>query len=342
MASKAAGSNLGVASNAHMIVLKAKPTPADNLWAFEHAHDDIIDKQRKGKAVILFARGARLTGMDNDDPWPALKPKFPKLFADDIVIVTSSGNNGRTGHTDVDLVPKTWAADDYPLIVVGATDTQGKIALRPGETVSFSQGGDKVAVWAPGKDITCARHDSDGTRLDTGTSPASAMTAGLVAYFLSLRNSPPFHVGGGNTAKNARDFLSRTANWVRPDGQNKAIWNLVDSTTVNAVTPVTPKVAPAAPVTPSCTNDKRTGLHDDYHFTIQGMTGNVIKDGGNELQKQEYGCGALNSWHWTWTKDDKSEASVTFNQPWGIKGGCIERAFMTAARGPQIPTCKNV
>lgn len=73
----------------------------------------------------------------------------------------------------------------------------GKVALNPGKTTSFSQGGPLVTVWAPGKDVTCAAHDQNGNRLDTGISPASAMTAGLVAYFLSLRQSLPFPVGGG-------------------------------------------------------------------------------------------------------------------------------------------------
>ena len=136
IASKAAGGNLGAASNADMIVLKAKPSPADNIWAFEQAHDDILNRGLQGKAVVLFTRGATFSGagVEAEDPWPTLNAKFPLLFADDIVIVTSSGNAGELpGHEDVDRPPKSWAASDYPLIVVGATDTQGKVAIKPGK-----------------------------------------------------------------------------------------------------------------------------------------------------------------------------------------------------------------
>lgn len=59
MASKAVGPNLGVASNAHLIVVKAKGSVADNLWAFEQTRDDVLANadNRKGKSVVLFARG---------------------------------------------------------------------------------------------------------------------------------------------------------------------------------------------------------------------------------------------------------------------------------------------
>jgi hypothetical protein len=54
------------------------------------------------------------------------------MFANDIVIVTPSGNFGElNGHENVDLPPKIWAADDFPLIVVGAVDTQGKDCTQP-------------------------------------------------------------------------------------------------------------------------------------------------------------------------------------------------------------------
>jgi hypothetical protein len=341
MASKAAGPNLGVASKAHMVVLKTSSL-ADTQWAFEQARDDIVKHDRKGKSVILYARGPLISyvGQENEAPWKDIKPVMQDMFANDIVIVTSSGNLGEApGHENVDTPPKIWAAEDFPLIVVGAVDTQGKIALKPGKKVSFSQGGPKVTVWAPGKDVICASHTSNDPRQDTGTSPASAMTAGLVAYFLSFRNNRPFSVGGGNTAKNARNYIRDTANWVRPGGQNKAIWNMVDSLDAEKTKPT-----PAQPaITPSCTNTKRTNVPDDYHIEIHGITGDALQNFGTDklskLFKEENGCGGSNSWTWIWDNDQHTVGSVTFNMPWGMKGGCVERAFMTAAGGPKIGTC---
>lgn len=224
---------------------------------------------------------------------------------------------------------------------------QGKVALNQGKTTSFSQAGPLVTVWAPGKDVTCAAHNQNGNRLDTGTSPASAMTARLVAYFLSLRQKPPFPVSGGNTAGNARNYLKNTARWTRPGGNDPAIWNGIDSlegaadASPTQPAPTTPTPTPQGPERPSCTNTKRTGEHDDYHIEINHMTGDVIADGGKNLAAQEKGCGIYNSWNWQWTKDDKTEAMVTFNQPWDLKGGCVERAFTTAALQPQIAKCEQ-
>ena len=109
MASKAGGGNLGVASKANLVVVKAKPSRADNLWAFERIRDDVRFTSRQGKVVVLFARGATIfiPGEENTEPWPKIKSVMRELFALDVVIVTSSGNIGElSGHANIDLVPK--------------------------------------------------------------------------------------------------------------------------------------------------------------------------------------------------------------------------------------------
>lgn len=150
MASKAAGPNLGVASNAHLIVVKAKPSAADNLWAFEQICDDVLANadDRKGKSVVLFARGQAFAGLgDNDTSWPQMKPVMQELFDNDIVVVTSSGKNGEApGHQNIELLRKIWATNNCTLIVVGAVTTQGEEAFHPGKQQSFSQTGPKVTV----------------------------------------------------------------------------------------------------------------------------------------------------------------------------------------------------
>jgi chitinase len=170
------------------------------------------------------------------------------------------------------------------------------------------------------------------------------MTAGLVAYFLSFRNSRPFPVRGGNTATNARNYLRDIARWQRPGGQINAIWNMVDSLNAPVAQTPTTTPTPAQPaITPSCTNTKRTNIPDDYHIEIHGITGDVLQNFGTDrlskLFKEENGCGGSNSWKWIWDNDGHAVGSVTFNLPLGMKGGCVERAFMTAAGGPQIAKC---
>ncbi len=70
------------------------------------------------------------------------------VFANDIVILTSSGNFVELyGYEDVDRPPKIWATEDSPLIVVGSVNSQGKIAPKPGQQKSFSQGGHCLGTW---------------------------------------------------------------------------------------------------------------------------------------------------------------------------------------------------
>ncbi len=54
----------------------------------------------------------------------------------------------------------------------------------------------------------------------------------MLAYFLGL-DPPPFVVGGGNTAKNAKKFLQGRGSWQRnPGGPKNVVWNLEDGTMI--------------------------------------------------------------------------------------------------------------
>ena len=54
VASKAAGWKTGVSKNSHLVVMKSLPTLADVNFAFAAALDDIIDKDRQGRAVVIY------------------------------------------------------------------------------------------------------------------------------------------------------------------------------------------------------------------------------------------------------------------------------------------------
>ncbi len=54
VASKAAGWKTGVSKNSQLVIMKSLPTLADVNFAFAAALDDIIEKDRQGKAVVVY------------------------------------------------------------------------------------------------------------------------------------------------------------------------------------------------------------------------------------------------------------------------------------------------
>lgn len=70
-----------------------------------------------------------------------------------------------------------------------------------------------------------------------------------------------------------------------------------------------------------------------YEFDIFDIEG-WVTDGGASLEKQEKGCGALTSWSWV-AATSTTPAYVHFFLPTIIRGGCVERAIVSAG-GPKI------
>ena len=176
VASKAAGWKTGVSKNSHLVVMKSLTTLADINFAFAAALDDIIVKRRQGRAVVLYpANSIQTFSAKSPLPrnWQSVQELMQDLFAQNVVIVTGSGNDGARSSA-VDTVPAVWASDpDFPLIVAGAAKLDGTIA-------GFSQGwatSSKI-VWAPGDSIVCANGPSSpGLAVRSGTSFAAAMVS---------------------------------------------------------------------------------------------------------------------------------------------------------------------
>lgn len=70
-----------------------------------------------------------------------------------------------------------------------------------------------------------------------------------------------------------------------------------------------------------------------YTFEVFNIQ-NWALDHGSELHHQEKGCGALTGWSWT-DASSTSMAKAYFNLPITMKGGCVERAIVSAG-GPKI------
>ena len=106
-----------------------------------------------------------------------------KLMLDDVIVICSAGNNAlerdQNGalRSNVDTAPAVFETDDYPLIVVGATDFAGNEA-------DFSQKGDKVKILAPGAGIHCLEK---GQR-DPSTTPRDGTSYCKFFFVPSLPN----------------------------------------------------------------------------------------------------------------------------------------------------------
>ena len=201
VASKAAGWKTGVSKNSQLVVMKSLPTLADINFAFAAALDDIIVKRRQGKAVVLYpANSIQTFNAKSPLPrnWQSVWELMQDLFAQNVVLVTGSGNNAARSPV-LDTVPAMWASySNFPLIVAGAAKLDGTVA-------PFSQGWamSSEIVWAPGDNIVCANGPSSpGLAVRSGTSFAAAMVivysptlATPAAFFQKKNILTKFHAG---------------------------------------------------------------------------------------------------------------------------------------------------
>ena len=186
VASKAAGWKTGVSKNSHLVVIKSRPTVADVNFAFATALDDIMEKNRQGKAVVLFPATSKQTfgaGSVLTRNWRSVNELIKELFDQNVVVVTAAGNNAQRSMS-LDTVPAKWVLDrNFPLIVAGAVRLDGTIAR-------FSQGAAEMAqiAWAPGDVIVCANGPSaSGLVVRSGTSFAAGMVS--TTFFQTEKSS---------------------------------------------------------------------------------------------------------------------------------------------------------
>lgn len=220
VASKAAGWKTGVSKNSQLVVMKSLPTLADVNFAFAAALDDIIEKDRQGKTVVVYpATSIQTFGAGSSLPrnWQSVRELIQELLAQDVVVVTAAGNHAARSSAP-DTVPAIWALDpNFPLIVAGAVTTDGTIAR-------FSQGAAAPSeiVWAPGESVVCANGPSSpGLAVRSGTSFAAAMAAGLAAYELTGADPLP----AGSVPSVIRSRLLANSRPIFPSTGPKVIWN---------------------------------------------------------------------------------------------------------------------
>ncbi|EON63353.1 hypothetical protein W97_02580 [Coniosporium apollinis CBS 100218] len=157
VASKATGTEYGSAKKATLVVVKMKDRSLGEIiaaWIF--ALQDIKDKQRTKKSVITMS----LCSIDPVDPnnlSDARKEErnaIEEAFKNDVPVLAAAGNKAEKERPDgklreeIDTAPAVYASPDFPIIVVGSTDSSGKRAAT-------SQGGDKVTLLAQGVKVVC-------------------------------------------------------------------------------------------------------------------------------------------------------------------------------------------
>ncbi|KAL8884774.1 MAG: hypothetical protein Q9215_007251 [Flavoplaca cf. flavocitrina] len=230
--SMAVGPRFGTAKNANVVIVKhaifnkKNPNDPDEEDTVESATldgmasllADVKDSKLQNKTVINFSFGltSALEVASRDKVYDLIR----ELLANDVVVVTSSGNDQDedTGdRSEVDDYPALSRKDLQNLIVVGATNNAG-------ETWRESQGGDLLDLSGPGEEILCARATGKGVTVQSGTSFATASVSGLAAYFLSLPELSERLKRQGKTAQNVKDLILEKA-YARTDGEIKVLYN---------------------------------------------------------------------------------------------------------------------
>lgn len=221
VASKAVGWIHGVSKNSRLVIVKASHDLVDNEWAFAAAYDDILQKGRIHKSVVLYARTSdTIYTVDSELPphWAGIKDLVTDMLASGIIVVAGAGNEGKD-YDHVNTVPAIWG-ESLPLIVVGAVSVVGKIA-----SISQSLFNDERNIWAPGENANCATGLA-GEQTVSGTSVSAGMVAGLVAYLFQDFEA---HTGTIPTPAAMRDYiliLSRPIRTRRPYSSTpKVIYN---------------------------------------------------------------------------------------------------------------------
>ncbi|KAL9035431.1 MAG: hypothetical protein Q9180_004866, partial [Flavoplaca navasiana] len=233
--SMAVGPRFGIAKNSDVVILKhaafnsEDPDDEDEEDTVESATldgmaiilADVKELKLQNKTVVNLSFGV------TNALEVASREKFhdlvKELLANDVVVATASGNElmyknpESEDRTDIDDYPALFRKDLTNMIVVGATNNEGK-------TWPESQRGDLLDLSAPGDEIACARREGNGLITHSGTSFATASVSGLAAYFLSLPELSERLKRRGKTAQNVKDLILEKA-YSRIDGEIKVLYN---------------------------------------------------------------------------------------------------------------------
>lgn len=172
VAVKAAGKRYGIAKKATIVPVKIVPSTYEIILGMNMAFQDIKKRERGRKSVIVMSLGigkdSEKTDRDKclrDPTLSSIMPIIQGLHELGVPIVFAAGNarkdeNGQVSRDIIDSFPQVMEnGDAVPIINVGAYDS-GPSAASHGDRMSFSQGGDQLTVYAPGKNILALKKNS--------------------------------------------------------------------------------------------------------------------------------------------------------------------------------------
>jgi subtilisin family serine protease len=160
-------------------------TDANDPHYGAYEHEPAARGQADLAAAIRYAvrRGAGVISMSLGYPVQSLPVRAALQYAYDhnVVVVASAGNSGNSGRTagsrGTGSAPYSFPANYPGVLSVGAVNSAGQVA-------SFSSDNVSVEVAAPGYRVPAQGRDGQYWYV-SGTSPACALTAGVVALIKS-------------------------------------------------------------------------------------------------------------------------------------------------------------
>ncbi|KAH6710677.1 hypothetical protein BKA61DRAFT_694333 [Leptodontidium sp. MPI-SDFR-AT-0119] len=192
MCSVSAGNYAGVAKNANIVSVKKNQFVGAMSRAIGMILDDVVRHNFQARAVINMSFGAFISSLYPDDlPQGAQGPRIDiigaylaRLYRSGIVVVCSAGNNGNFEINLIDKTPRVHGGRDTSLIVVGAT-TFDEIRWPNSQVIDPNDQG-ILSIYANGVDVVSAWfQDDDLYTTASGTSEATAVTSGRIAYLIA-------------------------------------------------------------------------------------------------------------------------------------------------------------
>ncbi|MFJ6776650.1 type VII secretion-associated serine protease mycosin [Kitasatospora sp. NPDC091257] len=210
---------VGLAPDAQILSIRQNDSDGNgDVSTLVQAIREAVDK---GAGVINISQDVRGAGDARFGGYQDLKAAVEYAESRNVVVVASTGNDGKEGDTYPGAFPT--------VLAVGASD-------RNNERAPFSQYGSFVKVAAPGVDMLSTVPGS-GQCVDNGTSFAAPYVSGLAAL---LRSAHPKW-----KAAQVRAWIEQTAQRTQREPDKFIGWGVVDP--VKAVTKA-PEDAPYEPI----------------------------------------------------------------------------------------------